>query len=293
MMIGSATIPAPIDNRLPPDAEPSSGAIVRLVDIWKSFGRQEVLRGIDMNFQRGRTTVVLGPSGCGKSVMLKHIVGLIRPDRGEVWFEGSRVDRMKDRELGEVRRQIGFLFQQSALFDSMSVHDNVAFPLVELTRMGATEREARVESVLGTVGLHDTGAKMPADLSGGQRKRVALARAIVLEPKVVLYDEPTTGLDPIRADLIAELILRLQQRAGITSIIVTHDLQIAFKVADRMMILYDGKVIADGTPDAIRSSTDPVIDGFLNARASPEELAAINDAPGLADDSRGNRLDEG
>ncbi|MFO0873318.1 MAG: ABC transporter ATP-binding protein [Phycisphaerales bacterium] len=254
---------------------PDPSPIVRLVDVHKAFGRQQVLRGVSLVFPRGKATVVLGPSGCGKSVMLKHIVGLLRPDRGEVWFEDQRVDRLGEAALGPVRRQIGFLFQQSALFDSMSVGDNVAFPLVEHTELHRRAREERVHAVLNMVGLADIAAKMPADLSGGQRKRVALARAIVLEPRLILYDEPTTGLDPIRADVINELIVRLQNKLSMTSIVVTHDLASAFKVADAMVMLHEGRIALEGPPQRFRESADPIVQRFLRGEASEEELAAL------------------
>jgi len=249
---------------------------LRVKDLHKSFGPLKVLRGTTLAFPRGRTTVVLGPSGCGKSVMLKHLVALERPDRGEVWFGDQRIDQVRERDLGPVRRKIGFLFQQSALFDSLTVGDNVAFPLVEhgLTQAGADD--PRVARVLRMVGLEEKLRHMPADLSGGQRKRVALARAIVLEPEVVLYDEPTTGLDPITSDVINELILKLADEMGITSIVVTHDLASAFKVADRMVMLHEGIVRLEGGPEVFRASQDPVVSRFLKGEANPEELAEIN-----------------
>ena len=234
-----------------------------------------MLRGISIDFPAGKTTVVLGPSGCGKSVMLKHIVGLLKPDYGEVWFEDTRIDTLSESKLGPIRRQFGFLFQQGALFDSMSVRDNVGFPLLEHTKMTAEQREARIKEVLGMVGLADALDKMPADLSGGQRKRVALARAIVLEPKVILYDEPTTGLDPIRADVINELILKLQRQLRMTSVVVTHDLISAFKIADLTVMLHEGKVIFQGTPQELRESPDPIVQRFLRGEASEAELAGI------------------
>lgn len=252
-----------------------TGPIVRLVNVHKSFGMQHVLHGVNLTIERGTTTVILGPSGCGKSVLLKHIVGLLRPDTGEVWFEDTCVSRLREAQLGPVRRQIGFLFQQSALFDSMNVSENISFPLRELTGMTREEVRQRVETVLSMVGLADTGHKMPADLSGGQRKRIALARAIVLEPKLVLYDEPTTGLDPIRADVINELIIKLKHDLHVTSIVVTHDLTSAFKVADRLVMLYDGNVILEGTPEAFRQSDQPMVQRFLAGEATAEELAGI------------------
>ena len=249
---------------------------LRVKDLHKSFGTLKVLRGVTLEIPRGRTTVVLGPSGCGKSVMLKHLVALERPQRGEVWVGEQRIDRLRERELGPVRRRFGFLFQQSALFDSLTVADNVAFPLVEHAIGDASERRERVARVLRMVGLEEKMRQMPADLSGGQRKRIALARAIVLDPEVVLYDEPTTGLDPITSDVINELILKLADELGITSVVVTHDLQSAFKVADRMVMMHEGKVRLEGGPETFRASQDPVVSRFLKGEANPEELAEIN-----------------
>ena len=254
------------------------GAIARLVGVSKSFGRQRILRRISIDFLRGKTTVVMGPSGCGKTVMIKHIIGLLRPDAGEVWFDGIRVDDRSEAGLVEVRRRIGFLFQQGALFDSMSVRDNVAFPLIEHTALEKEDREERVERVLRMVGMASSIDKMPAALSGGQRKRVALARAIVLEPQLVLYDEPTTGLDPIRSDVINELILKLKRELAITGIVVTHDLVSAFKVADMMVMLYDGNVVLQGTPDDFRDSPDAHVQRFLRGEATVDELAEIRAA---------------
>ena len=269
----SSTAAAP-DAPLPAEAAATQD-IVRLIDLRKSFGRTPVLRGLTVSFARGKTTVVLGPSGCGKSVMLKHIVGLLKPDRGEVWYGDIRIDTLNEARLGPVRQQFGFLFQQGALFDSMSVHENIAFPLVEHTTLNPEERETKVRNVLAMVGLEDVIDKMPADLSGGQRKRVALARAIVLAPKVILYDEPTTGLDPIRSDVINELILKLQRELQVTSIVVTHDLQSAYKVADRMVMMDQGRIVFQGTPDELRASSDAAVQRFLRGEASPDELAAI------------------
>ncbi len=255
-------------------AELNGEGIVRLVAADKWFDGVRVLRDVSLSFPEGKTTVVLGPSGCGKTVLLKHVVGLLKPDRGEVWYADTRIDTLGERQLAPIRKQFGYLFQHGALFDSMSVRANVAFPLVEHTSMPPDQREARVREVLSMVGI--AGAdKMPADLSGGQRKRVALARAIVLEPKVVLYDEPTTGLDPIRADVINHLIQKLQQELSITSIVVTHDLDGAFKVADLMVMLYDGAVVMRGTPQQLRETSDPTVQRFLRGEATAEELAGL------------------
>jgi phospholipid/cholesterol/gamma-HCH transport system ATP-binding protein len=253
-------------RELPPplDADP----VVRLVAIERQFGALRVLKGVSIDFLRGRTSVVLGPSGCGKSVMLKHIIGLLKPDAGEVWYDGARVDTQTESELSAVRRQFGYLFQHSALFDSQNVFGNVAFPLVEHTKRSAKQRRQRVQEVLDMVGMADAGDRMPADLSGGQRKRIALARAIVLEPKVILYDEPTTGLDPIRADIINELILKLQRDLDVTSIVVTHDLSSAFQIADEIVMLYDGQVVLGGDVATFRESEHPLVRWFLHGHSA-------------------------
>lgn len=230
-----------------------------------------MLDGLSLDLPRGKTTVVLGPSGCGKSVMLKHLVGLLRPDSGEVWFEDMRVDRLRERELGQVRLQIGFLFQMSALFDSMTVEENVAFPLVEHARLTAAERRERITEALGMVDLLGVEKRLPAQLSGGQRKRVAMARAIVLEPRLMLYDEPTTGLDPIRADGINELVLRLKSRLGVTGLLVTHDLSSAKRVADDVILLLHGKIAARGTYEQLEESEDPEVRRFLAGRYAHED----------------------
>lgn len=255
--------------------EAEGDPLVRLVDVYKRFGSLRVLNGVSLDFHRGQTTVVLGPSGTGKSVMLKHIVGLIQPDQGEVWFDGDRVDRLTPGQLVEARKKIGFLFQMSALFDSLSVGDNVAFPLAEHTTLKPGERAERVDRVLRMVGLAGLQAKMPVELSGGQRKRVALARAIVLEPQLVLYDEPTTGLDPIRSDLINELIIGLSRKLGITSIVVTHDMVSAAKIADRMVLLYNGNILCDGDWPAFRDSDDELVQRFIRGQADHGELDLI------------------
>lgn len=252
--------------------------LIRLVNLHKKFGRLVVLNGLTLDIMPRECLVILGPSGTGKSVLLKHIVGLLKPDQGEVWFRGQRIDQFKERQLEPVRKRFGFLFQLGALFDSMSVYDNIAFPLREAAKRNEDEIRTIVHQKLAMVGLEETIAKMPAELSGGQRKRVALARALALDPEVVLYDEPTTGLDPIRADVINELILKLNDELHVTSIVVTHDMTSAFKVADRMVMLSDGQVIFNGKPNEIRHSTDQRVLRFVEGRASEEELAAIRRA---------------
>ena len=246
--------------------------ILSLRNLHKRFGRLRVLSGVSLEIETGQTLVVLGPSGTGKSVLLKHIVGLLKPDKGEVWFEGRRIDNLPERELSEVRENFGFLFQMGALFDSLTNLDNVAFPLREHTTLPPEEIVSRAIDRLAMVGLPDAGTKMPGELSGGQRKRVALARAIAMEPKVILYDEPTTGLDPIRSDVINELILKLRRELKVTSVVVTHDMNSAFKVADRIVMLHEGKILFDGTAETIRQSDDPIVQRFIAGEAGDEEL---------------------
>jgi phospholipid/cholesterol/gamma-HCH transport system ATP-binding protein len=250
-------------------------ALIELQNLHKRFGRLVVLSGVSLSIEAGESIVIIGASGSGKSVLLKHIVGLLRPDSGQVWFDGQRIDVLPERQLMTIRERFGFLFQMGALFDSMTVEENVAFPLVEHTHKPFEEIRQSVLHRLTMVGLPGVGRKMPAELSGGQRKRVALARAIALEPDVVLYDEPTTGLDPIRADVINELILKLKRELNITSVVVTHDMQSAFKVGDRVVMLHEGKIIFDGTPQQVQQSQDVIVRRFVLGEASDEELATL------------------
>ncbi|HTW95543.1 MAG TPA: ABC transporter ATP-binding protein [Tepidisphaeraceae bacterium] len=243
-------------------------ALIELRHVTKRFGRLLVLNNLDFNVEAGTSVVVIGGSGSGKSVLLKHIVGLLRPDAGEAWFSGQRIDNLNEYRLSDIRQRFGFLFQMGALFDSMSVEENIAFPLVEHTRKKPEEIAFIVRQKLALVGLPDAGKKMPAELSGGQRKRVALARAIALGPEVILYDEPTTGLDPIRADAINDLILKLQHELHVTSIVVTHDMQSAFKVGDRIVMLNEGHFIFDGTPAEIRACDNPIVRRFIHGEAA-------------------------
>jgi len=252
-------------------------ALIEFRKISKRFGRQVVLDHIDLNIEEGRSIVIIGASGSGKSVMLKHMVGLLHPDEGEVWFDGQRIDQLPERKMVDIRMQFGFLFQMGALFDSMNVEDNVAFPVAQHTNKTAEEISKIVDEKLRMVGLPEVKKKMPGELSGGQRKRVALARAIALEPRVILYDEPTTGLDPIRADVINELIIKLQRELKVTSVVVTHDMHSAFKIADRIVMLHKGKLIFDGTPEQIRESQDSIIRHFVTGEATEDELAALKD----------------
>ena len=253
--------------------------LIELRNLHKRFARLVVLSGVNLTIRAGESIVVIGASGSGKSVLLKHIVGLLKPDRGQVWFDGIRIDEAPERELMKIRERFGFLFQMGALFDSLNVADNVGFPLVEHTQLSPEDIRERVHQKLSMVGLPNIGNKMPGELSGGQRKRVALARAIALNPEVMLYDEPTTGLDPIRADVINELILKLKRELNVTSIVVTHDMASAFKVGDRIVMLHEGKIIFDGTPAEVQQSTDPIIRRFVTGEASDEELATLGPSP--------------
>lgn len=256
-------------------ADIANGAIVRLVDVHKSFGSLCVLDGIDLSLHTGRTTVIIGESGVGKSVILKHMVRLLKPDSGEVYYRDRRIDNLAERELADILPRYGFLFQLCALFDSMTVGDNVAFPIREHTRRSKREIGDIVSQKLGMVGLDGLQDQWPAELSGGQRKRVALARAIALDPEVILYDEPTTGLDPPRADVINELIIKLQRELGVTTVVVTHDMASAGKVADRILMLYEGKFIFDGTPEEIMQCEDPRVRCFVEGRCGEEDLESL------------------
>ena len=252
--------------------------LIELKHVSKAFGHLVVLNELDLTIEAGQSLVVIGASGTGKSVLLKHIVGLLKPDSGEVWFDGNRVDQMPERELMDLRQRFGFLFQMGALFDSLDVCDNLAFPLLEHTRKPMTEIKEIVAQKLEMVGLPHFERKMPAQLSGGQRKRVALARAIALDPEVILYDEPTTGLDPVRSDVINQLIVKLQRELKVTSITVTHDMASAFKIADRIVMLHEGKIIFDGTAEEIQRTEVPMVRQFVRGEATDSELAALDDA---------------
>jgi len=249
----------------------SKDVISEFRKVYKRFGRLEVLAGVDLQLERGHATVVIGESGTGKSVLLKHMMGLLRPDAGEVHVGGQRIDLLNEKGLVPIRRRFGFLFQMGALFDSMTAGENIAFPLREHTNYPDDEIERIVARKLGLVGLDGGQSKRPAELSGGQRKRVALARAIALDPEIILYDEPTTGLDPIRADTINDLIIKLQKELNVTSVVVTHDMTSAFKVADRILMLHHGRFIADGSPADFRRATDPRVRRFVAGEAAGDE----------------------
>ncbi len=243
-----------------------SDALIRCHEVEKSFRSKSVLRGVTLEVRGGETLVLLGGSGSGKSVLLKHLNGLLRPDAGSVEVEGVRLEALDEEALVPVRRHVSMLFQQSALFDSLTVGDNVAFPLREHQIVPEPEVAARVAAALAMVGLERTERLMPSELSGGMRKRAALARALAIEPKVLLYDEPTTGLDPVVAAKINHLIRDLQQRLGLTSVVVTHDLASAFYVADRIAFLSEGRIRFTGTTVEARAATDPALHEFLTAQ---------------------------
>ncbi len=237
--------------------------MIEITDLHKSFGAHRVLCGVNLKIETGETMVIIGRSGCGKSVLLKHIIGIIRPDSGKVLVDGVNVFDVGEDEINHFRMQIGMLFQGAALFDSLTVRENVGFSLFEHTKLATDEIEHRIKEKLRMVGLSGIEELMPAELSGGMKKRVGLARAICTEPKIILYDEPTTGLDPIMADAINDLIIRMRQRLQITSIVVTHDMTSAYKVGTRIAMLYNGKIVGVGTPEEIRTSKDPLVHQFI------------------------------
>jgi phospholipid/cholesterol/gamma-HCH transport system ATP-binding protein len=237
--------------------------MIQIRGLQKSFNSAQVLRGVDFEIPDGETVVIIGRSGCGKSVLLKHLCGLLKPDAGSVAVDGAEIVALSERALTPIRKKFGVLFQSAALFDSMTVFENVAFPLREERKLSEAEIAKRVEEALDIVDLLEAKDKKPAELSGGMRKRVGLARAVVQYPKYVLYDEPTTGLDPILADNINDLILRLRDHFHVTGVAVTHDMISAYKIADRIAMLHDGRIHTVGTPQEIQSSTDPIVRQFV------------------------------
>jgi phospholipid/cholesterol/gamma-HCH transport system ATP-binding protein len=241
--------------------------MIQVVNLHKTLGTQEVLRGVSMCISAAQTHVILGRSGSGKSVLLKHLVGLFQPDAGQVLVDGEDISKLHERQLGPIRKKIGILFQSGALFDSMSVSENIAFPLREGGLKDPELIRTRVAEALEMVDLAGEEAKMPENLSGGMRKRVGLARTIVSRPSCILYDEPTTGLDPIATDSINHLIRRLQKRLQATSVVVTHDMKTAFHTADRIAFLHEGAIYFEGTTEQLRASTDPVLVDFIEGRS--------------------------
>ena len=273
----------------PPKAAPPQAPLITLHQVSMQFGPQRVLHAIDLEIQRGQTLVVIGESGCGKTVLLKLIIGLLRPSVGRVIFDGKHLEELSERELTQQRLRFGFLFQGAALFDSLSVYDNVAFGLRAQGRVPEREIREIVRQRLQEVGLPPTAvSKKPAELSGGMKKRVGLARALALDPEVMLYDEPTTGLDPIMTDVINELILQTRRQRPVTSIVVTHEMKTVHKVADRVVMLYplsrlkpaEHQILFDGTPEQLPQSDDPRVRQFIEGEARDRllELARQNDS---------------
>src|SRR6516225_1169678 len=244
--------------------------MISVRNLTKTLGTQQVLRGVNLDIQTGETCVVMGRSGCGKSVLIKHFIGLFQPTSGSVLVDGEDISKLEERKLGHLRKKIGMLFQSGALFDSMTVEENIAFPLRESGVKNAKEIRDRVAEALEMVDLAGEQKKMPENLSGGMRKRVGLARTIVGRPACILYDEPTTGLDPIATDSINHLIRRLQKRLAVTSVVVTHDMKTAFHTADRIAYLHEGHIYFYGLPDALRASRDPAIVNFIEGRSGEE-----------------------
>lgn len=241
--------------------------MIRIVDLHKSFGPNCVLRGVDLAIQKGETTVIIGQSGSGKTVLIKLLIGLLKPDRGEVFIDGINLTALKEDQLQKVTRKFGMLFQGAALFDSMTVGQNVAFGLERYTDLPPGEIKALVADSLEKVGLRGVESLMPHELSGGMKRRVGLARAIAYRPEIILYDEPSTGVDPIRADAILELIILMKNELKVTSVVITHDMVSSYKVADRIAMLYEGKIIEVGRPEEIRNSENPVVQQFIHGRA--------------------------
>ena len=244
----------------PPAPEP----VIDVQDLYKSFAGFPVLKGINLKMMEGTTTVVLGASGSGKTVLMKHIMGLFKPDHGQVIVDGENVSTMSRQQLAVFRERMGMVFQSSALFDSMTVGDNVAFPLRE-HNPGLSEQEIleKVKEKLAVVDLHDVEQKYPAELSGGMRKRVGLARAIVREPKIVLYDEPTTGLDPLTTESVDEMIIHARERLSVTSVVISHDIGSAFHIGDRIAVINEGRIVEEGTPQEVRKTKEPFTQHFL------------------------------
>ncbi len=238
--------------------------MIRLIDIHKSFGKQKVLNGLHLDIEDGKTTVIIGKSGGGKSVLLKHIIGLLKPDKGQVLVDDVDITKLNDKGLNEIRKKFGMLFQEAALFDSMTVGENIAFPLREHTKMKDNEIKEIVADRLMAVGLRGIEDKMPSELSGGMKKRVGLARAIAMHPHIVLFDEPTTGLDPVMTEAINQLIIETQKNYNLTCIVISHDIGSIFKIGHRIAMLYEGEIIEYGAPEEIQSSQDPITVQFLS-----------------------------
>ncbi len=243
--------------------------MIRFENVHKSFGKREILKGVTLEIPPHKTTVIFGISGGGKSTIIKHIVGLLQPTSGNIYVDDVKVNGASDEELLHVRKKVGFLFQHGALFDSMNIRDNVAFPIYEHQKLSEDEVEKLVDEKLSMVGLDSTIVKylFPDELSGGMRKRVGLARTLALEPEVILYDEPTSGLDPVTSDLVSQMIRNLQETLGVTSILISHDIKESFKAGDHFVMLFDGKIIATGDEEFFKTTDNPVISQFINSRS--------------------------
>lgn len=241
--------------------------MIKVIDLYKSFDSNHVLQGVNLEVNRGESMVVIGGSGSGKSVLIKHIIGILKPDKGTILIGGVDITVLKEKELNEIRKKFGMLFQGAALFDSLSVWENVGFGLRQHTKMKDEEIRAIASEKLRMVGLVGVEDLMPSELSGGMRKRVGLARAIAMNPEILLYDEPTTGVDPIMADAINDLIIEMKNKLHVTSISITHDMVSAYKIADRIAMLYKGKIIEVGTPEEIRNTENPVVKQFITGSA--------------------------
>jgi phospholipid/cholesterol/gamma-HCH transport system ATP-binding protein len=254
-----------------PSASLGTTSMIGVRGLKKRIGAQEILRGVDMSVAAGETLVIIGRSGGGKSVLLKNLVGLMQPDAGEIWIDGQNIIGLTERQLAGVRRKVGILFQGGALFDSMTVEENIAFPLREAGERDAQVITQKISEMLEVIELEGQEKKLPVNLSGGMKKRVGLARAIINRPSCILYDEPTAGLDPVVSDSINRLIRRLQERFHVTSVVVTHDMKSAFHIGDHIAYLHEGRIYFYGTPEEIRASSDPLIQDFLLGRAALAE----------------------
>jgi phospholipid/cholesterol/gamma-HCH transport system ATP-binding protein len=241
--------------------------MIEITNLYKSFGSLQVLRGVNLTVEKGESMTVIGGSGSGKSVLIKHIIGLLFPDRGQVKVAGQVLNDLNEHQLNELRKKFGMLFQMAALFDSFTVWENVGFGLKQHTKLSDREIRAIATEKLALVGLKNVEDKMPVDLSGGMRKRVGLARAIAMDAEIILYDEPTTGLDPITADSINELIVDLRKKLGVTSVAITHDMNSAYKISDRLAMLYKGEILEVGTPEQIKNTTNPIVRQFITGSA--------------------------
>ena len=260
-------LPVPTVTTDPRVAVENGSPMIRVCSLTKKIGQQEILRGVDLEVRTGETLAIIGRSGGGKTVLLKHMIGLMEPDAGEIWVEGQNIIGMNEWQLGAIREKVGILFQGAALFDSMTVEENILFPLRETGERDPKVLRSRIAEMLEVTEMEGQENKMPESLSGGMKKRVGLARAIIRRPSCVLYDEPTAGLDPVVADSINKLIRCLQGRFGITSVVVTHDMKSAFDVADQIAYLHQGRVYFHGTPSELQQSNDPLIQDFLLGRS--------------------------